>query len=153
MSPTHSVLSVPQIASHGAVPPLSLHTCVHSCLTVRHQPRVGGFQHPPRPRTSQAVPTRDGPCTWSCCWEHGDALEGPEARDRGKARAGGGSPGQAGALRDAGWPGRCFPHESSFAPWNFHRPSHEHPGTAAEMAPSWQRCRMAQGQAATATGS
>lgn len=63
------VLSVPQIASHGAVPPLSLHTSLHSCLTGRHQPRAGGCQHPPWPRTSRAAPTCDGPCTWSCCWE------------------------------------------------------------------------------------
>lgn len=83
----------------------------------------------------------------------GDAPEGPEARDRGKARAGGGSRSQGQALRDTGWRGRCFPHESSFVPWNFHRTSHEHPGTAAEMAPSWQHCRMVQGQAATSTGS
>lgn len=46
----------------------------------------------------------------------GDALKGPKARDRGKARAGGGSHGQGQALRDAGWWGRCFPHESSFVP-------------------------------------
>lgn len=33
----------PRYASHGAVPLLSLHTSVHSCLAGRHQPRVGGL--------------------------------------------------------------------------------------------------------------
>jgi len=90
----------------------------HPDLAGRHQPRVGGCQHPPWPRTARQAglyPHMTVPTGGGAAGDSSDALGWPKASGHGKTRASRGLLRRGQGSRDARR-GRCFPHDSSFVP-------------------------------------